>query len=316
MTHVLLRSISSFHVAGRTHSVAGLPAQQRQTVAGGAARLADPNGDYVVGQLYAQEYRLAAPRHALPILLWHGGGMTGSHWESTPDGRTGWLWRLLENGFDVFVSDAPERGRASWAPWPHLYKQAPLFRTKQEAWRMFRMGADAGYHSDARLRTPFDGQQFPLEAFDDFAQQWVPRWTGHDDMAAAAYDALIQRVGPCILVAHSQGGGYAVAAAQRHSQVRGVVAIEPAGVCSSTPAAAQPHLAVWGDHLDERHPIWTGYRNSADRYWQEGRTAGLSYASLDLPRRGIRGNSHFPMLDRNSDQVLAEVLQWLDTQSL
>lgn len=181
---------------------------------------------------------------------------------------------------------------------------------------MFRIGPEAGYDSDARRRRPFAGQQFPVEAFDIFAQQWVPRWTGHDAMAAAAYDALIQRVGPCIVVAHSQGGGYATAAARRHPLVRAVVAIEPAGVCADERPAPQPHLIVWGDHLQDSPEVWWSYRSSANGYWQDASAAGLPYASLDLPRRAIRGNSHFPMLDRNSDQVFAEVLHWLETLAL
>lgn len=318
MPSITLRSIGSFHVGGETRQLSGLPTQQRRTVVGGAPRAVDPNGDYVVGQMYAQEYRLASPRHALPVLLWHGGGMTGSHWESTPDGRTGWLWRFLEAGFDVFVSDAVERGRSSWASWPQIYKDAPLFRTKQEAWHMFRIGPQNGYSSEAVDRRPFSGQQFPVQAFDDFAKQWVPRWVDHDAMALAAYDALIERVGPCIIVAHSQGGGYAIAAAQRHPDlVRAVVAIEPAGLNANSAEHPQPHLVVWGDHLRQSgHSVWTGYRAAADGYWRDATLAGLPFDTLDLPTCGIHGNSHFPMLDQNSDQVFSEILTWLNSRHL
>ena len=53
-------------------------------------------------------------------------------------------------------------------------------------------------------------------------------------MTAPFLDALIQRVGPCIVVAHSQGGGYATAAA-RH--IAAQVGIPPEHVlinCSHT----------------------------------------------------------------------------------
>ncbi|WP_447917977.1 esterase [Achromobacter aegrifaciens] len=311
MSFVTLKSISSFHVGGKPLALTGLPVEQRRTVLEGAARTIDPNGDYVVGQMYAQEYRLAAPGHAVPVLLWHGGGMTGSHWESTPDGRAGWLWLFLQAGFDVFVTDAAERGRASWAPWPHIYAEAPLCRTKQEAWHMFRLGAADGYASDAAFRKPYAGQQFPIPAFDDFAQQWVPRWTDHEEMALAAYDAMIERVGPCMIVAHSQGGGYAVEAARRHpGLVRAVVAIEPAGIRNGA-AAAQPHLLVWGDHFVPSHEVWSRYRFAAEHHWRQARADGKPFDTLDLPVRGIHGNSHFPMLDQNSGQVFKEILHWL-----
>jgi hypothetical protein len=37
---------------------------------------------------------------------------------------------------------------------------------------------------------------------------------------------------------------------------------------------------------------------------------------MDLPARGISGNSHFPMMDRNSDQVAEMVQAWMERQSL
>jgi hypothetical protein len=40
--------------------------------------------------------------------------MTGANWETMPAGRPGWQMFFLHAGFDVFVSDAVERGRALW----------------------------------------------------------------------------------------------------------------------------------------------------------------------------------------------------------
>jgi len=48
------------------------------------------DGAHMVGQMYAQHFRLAQPRYPIPIALWHGGGLTGASWETTPDGRAGW----------------------------------------------------------------------------------------------------------------------------------------------------------------------------------------------------------------------------------
>jgi hypothetical protein len=60
--------------------------------------------------------------------------MTGVNWETTPDGRPGWQMYFLRAGFDTYVSDAVERGRASWAPFPQVYPDPPFFRTAKEAW--------------------------------------------------------------------------------------------------------------------------------------------------------------------------------------
>src|SRR5690606_30618681 len=111
---VALRSIKSYYVGGTEITLSGLPVLNRQIVPTSTKRPVDMNGSYAVGQLSVQEYRLAQPRFPFPVLLWHGGGMCGSQWESTPDERAGWLWNFLSMGFDVLVSDGPERGRSPW----------------------------------------------------------------------------------------------------------------------------------------------------------------------------------------------------------
>ncbi len=313
---VQLRMIRSFSAGGTTHTLSDLPIQDRQIAMGAATRRVDPNGDHMAGQMYVQHFALSQPRSPLPVLLWHGGGMTGSHWESTPDGRPGWLWRFLQQGYDVYVSDAVERGRSSWAMFPEIYSAPPLFRSKNEGWHMFRLGPVGGYATEAGQRVAFPDSQFPLAAFDAFAKQWVPRWTGHEALTLAAYSELIERVGPCIVVAHSQGGGFAVAAAQKHPDlVKAVVAIEPAGMPVFNGHAACPHLALWGDHI-EGHPVWPGYRALADRHWDAARRQGHAFDGMDLPDMGIPGNSHFPMSDRNSDQIAELVFRWLEAQQL
>ena len=41
-----------------------------------AARV-DPNGTYQTGQMYVQYFLPQNERGSVPLLLWHGGGMTG-----------------------------------------------------------------------------------------------------------------------------------------------------------------------------------------------------------------------------------------------
>ena len=86
---VLLKSLRSHFLGGEEVAVHGLPVQRKKVVGNASPRPIDMNGSYCAGQLYAQEYRLARPRSPYPVLLWHGGGMTGAQWESTPDGRQG-----------------------------------------------------------------------------------------------------------------------------------------------------------------------------------------------------------------------------------
>lgn len=309
---VLLKSLRSHFLGGREVAARGLPVLRKQVVGNGAARAIDMNGSYCAGQLYVQEYRLAEPRHPHPVLLWHGGGMTGAQWESTPDGRQGWLWRLLQSGYDVFVADAPERGRASWAMYPQVYDAAPIFRSKEEAWHLFRIGPAEGYAPAGRPRRAYPAQQFPEDAFDTFAKQFVPRWLAHDAMALDAYRQLLDLAGPCIVIGHSQGGGYATQLAREcPGPIRAVVALEPTGTPERVDGPLPPHLLVWGDHFDHSD-TWQRYRAQTDAYWDALRRAGKRADVLDLPAAGIAGNSHFCMLDRNSDRIAEFVVDWLN----
>jgi pimeloyl-ACP methyl ester carboxylesterase len=311
-----LREIRSFYVGGAVRTLQGLPLEQHRFAQNGPVRRVDPNGDTVSGQMYVQAYLQAYPIRRLPLLLWHGGGMTGANWETTPDGRPGWLMFFLHAGFDVYVCDAVERGRSSWSRWPEIYSSAPLHRTLDEGWEMFRIGPEQGYATRAQDRRAYVGQQFPVDAFDAFAAQWVPRWAGHEALTLAAYEALLLQVGPCIVLGHSQGGGFALEAARRQpASVAAVVVIEPSGAPQSelgdNLARLAPHLCVWGDHFEDS-AIWQRYRSNVNAYAQMLQSSGVKVEMCDLPSEAVHGNSHFPMMDMNSDVVAARVLRWLD----
>ena len=306
-----LRAVGSFHVGGRAHVLQGLPVEQVRLAVGGPARPVDPNGTHISGQMYVQYFLQQRPCSPWPIVLWHGGGMTGANWESTPDGRSGWLQRLLALRHDVYVCDAVERGRAGWSRWPEIYAQPPLFRSLEEGWDMFRIGPPMARFAPGGPVHP--GQQFPAEAFEAFAAQWVPRWAGHEDLTLDAYTQLLARIGPCVVVAHSQGGGMALSMALRQPQaLRAVVALEPSGAPVQPQAGpgAPPRLVVWGDRV-QAHPVWRAYRERVQAHVQDLQAQGVQADTLDLPAQGVHGNSHFVMLDRNSDLVLDHVLQWL-----
>ncbi len=160
--------------------------------------------------------------------------------QTKPDGAPGWQSFFLKAGHNVYVSDAVERGRASWARYPEIYKSEPMFRSKRETWELFRIGATGSYHRDPAKRVANPGQQFPATAFDQFTMQCVSRWLDNDVATEVAYDALIAKVGPCVILCHSQCGNFGLRSALRNSHlVRAVVAVEPSGA----PATGDPGLA-------------------------------------------------------------------------
>src|SRR5438046_10543318 len=73
--------------------------------------------------------------------------------------------------------------------------------------------------------------QFPVEAYDNFVKQSVPRWTTTDEAIIRAYTALVDKVCPCVILFHSQAGQFGFKVAQaRPDKVKALIAVEPAGI--------------------------------------------------------------------------------------
>ncbi len=314
-TGIQLQEMGSFHVGGREVTLSGKPVKEVLLSQGGVPARLDPNGVYQVEQMYVQYFVPAQVKGKLPLLLWHGGGLSGVTYETTPDGREGWLNYFLKQGWTVYNSDAMERGRSGWAMYPDIFKTDPVFLTKEGPFERFRIGAGPGsYDKDVARMKPLPGNQFPLEGYDNFTKQGVPRWTSTDAPTIAAYTALVDKVCPCIVLAHSQGGPFAYRVAQaRPDKVKALVLVEPAGIGDPQQAAALkdiPNVSLYGDFI-EQDSRWPGIRASNLKFHEALRAAGGRPEVIDLPAVGIQGNSHMVMMDRNNAQVAALIQQWL-----
>lgn len=290
--------IGSFHVGGEMVRLEGLPARGRVSASGGPVHTVDPNGEIMVGQMYVQYVRLSEPAVTAPLLMWHGGGMTGANWETTPDGRPGRQMFFLRAGFDTYVSDAVERGRASWAPYPQVYPEPPYFRTAKEAWEeTFRFGPSGSWNVDPAKRRTHPGQRFPTAHFENFLCQTVPRWGCNDVATQRGYDTLLLRFpGDVILLTHSQAGNFGLTAALRApGLVRGVISLEPSAAPNPTeqdpsPLKGVPHLFLWGDYLDQ-HTFWANSRPASERWRDALRQIGCDVTWIELPALGVAGNT-------------------------
>ena len=318
---IALKSVRGYHVGGERKTLSGLPVKEVRTNPQAPVRKSDPNGDYQFGQLYVQHFALVSPKAKVPVLLWHGGGLSGVTWETTPDGRAGWHEYFMRAGYDTFVSDAVERGRATWARYPEINPGEPEHRTIDQAWDIFRFGPAGGYSADVAKQNAYPGMQFPVAAIDQFTKQFVARWTTSDAWTQSSYDALVQRVCPCVIVGHSQAGQFVYTAAQRApDKVKAVVLVEPVSALDPAkvdPARVKhiPHLTVWGDYLNDS-ALWRRYRNIVETYTNAIKSAGGTADTIDLPAMGVRGNSHMVMMDRNSDEVALLVRNWLIKRGL
>jgi pimeloyl-ACP methyl ester carboxylesterase len=315
-----LRDMGSFHVGGRDVEITGKPVKEVVFTPGGVPAKVDLNGTYAVESMYVQYFLPENRRGSVPLLMWHGGGLTGVSYESTPDGREGWLNFFIKQGWDVYNSDAVERGRAGWAMSPDIFKGEPVFLAKANPWERFRIGQSVGsWSTDPAQRKLMPNSQFPVEAYDNFVKQAVPRWLTTDDAIIRAYIALVDKVCPCVILFHSQAGQFGFKVAQaRPDKVKALIAVEPAGIGDPKQAAALkgiPTLAVFGDNiaLDSR---WPQMRKNDDGFFDEITKAGGKIDVLDLPKAGMRGNSHMLMMDKNNLQVAALIQEWLAKQGL
>lgn len=309
------------HIGGREAVLDGLAEREVLYSPGNATVIVDPNGAFEVEQMYVQYVRLAAPKARHPLLLMHGGGLCGVTYETKPDRQPGWQSWFLHAGHDVYVADSVERGRASWARFPEIFQGEPHFRTKAEAWELFRIGADGSWRGSASSSVVNAGTLFPTTAFDQFMKQATPRWTTTDAVTQAAYNTLVDEYGPFVIITHSQGANFAFRMAAAHpDKVAAIVAVEPSGFPSVSQESLSavrhiPHLFVWGDHMDSS-AIWSRIRQGLYRYGNTLRSEGVAVDELDLPAIGVRGNSHMLMMDTNSNLVASLIQKWLTSNGL
>ncbi len=314
-----VEKIGSLFVGGQVATVSGQPTTQARFTASGPLMTMDPNGEFITGQMYAHYVKLAKPRARYPLMLWHGGGLSGSVYEDKPNGAPGWADYFLRAGHSVYVSDAFERGRSGF-PRADMAEGTPIFRPMQQAWELFRMGPPGSWNIDPAKRARYADSRFPMDGAEGMARMAVPRWTTSDKPTQAAYDAYLQAVGPSVILVHSQGAAFAQqAAVTAPDRIKAVVVVEGSGAPDPAKADASkvksiPHLYVWGDHMDVAP--WPTFRAAVDKWAQAIRDAGGTADVLELPKRGIAGNSHMMMLDDNSDEVAALIQAWMEGKGL
>lgn len=264
----------------------------------------DPRGTRAIEHAYVQFYVPEQRRDAPPIVLLHGGGMSGSCWETTPDGRPGWLHLLLERGFEVHVMDNVERGRAGFAP--GVWTGDPILRTIEEAWSLFRFGDPR----DFEARKPFQGQKFPTSALQQFASGFVPRWFSTTEQQALCLLALLKHLGSSIVVCHSQGAQVAFDVLGTNPDLfDAIVALEPSGDLTEDLAGTlPPTVLVAGGFLDS-----TDFWQARLRTWRDLANGPLGHRLklLETDTAIEPGHSHMLMMDRGNDLVLDAALREL-----
>jgi len=68
------------------------------------------------GQMYVEVWEPREVTQPYPLVIFHGNGQTGVDWLQTPDGRAGWAYYLIEQGYVLYMVDYPARGRSTYIP--------------------------------------------------------------------------------------------------------------------------------------------------------------------------------------------------------
>ena len=161
--------------------------------------------------------------------------------------------------------------------------------------------------------------QFPLDAYEQFMKQGVPRWVTTDEPIIAAYIELVDKVCPCVVLVHSQAGSFGFKVAEaRPDKVKALIAVEPSAPGNKDKVAVLkgiPMAVIYGDNAKE-HPRWGQIRRNVVGYADAIKGAGGSVDLIDLPDIGIKGNTHMVMMDRNSDEVADVIQKWLVSRNL
>jgi len=161
----------------------------------------------------------------------HGGNQTGTNFTGTPDGREGWAQFFLREGYAVYVVDQPGRGRAAY----QAERYGPLGALSlQGALQRFVAPERYNLWPQARLHTQWPGEGKPGDpVFDQFYASQVPSLddvTLQQILNRDAILALLAKIGPSILLTHSQSGAFAWPVADaRPDLVKAIVAVEPNG---------------------------------------------------------------------------------------
>jgi pimeloyl-ACP methyl ester carboxylesterase len=318
---LVLKSQGSFFVGGQNVFSDGLVGQQIPGFTIPAS------GHVTYNQMYVRYMIPQGGDHNVPVVMIHGGTLSGKSWETTPDGRMGWDEYFVRQGHAVYVPDQVSRARSGFnqaAINNVLAGNAPpstlpnILRLSDEiAWTIFRFGPTFG--------TPYADEQFPVQAADKFSKQGIPDLNfslPDPNITAEALAALAIQLNGAVIMGHSESGLYPLQAALTNATgTKGLIDIEPGG-CNATvftnqqiaTLATVPILVVFGDHLDTPNSVvnWPAAFSDCQAFIARVNAANGNAQMLHPADLGIHGNSHMIMLDKNNLQIADLILKWID----
>ncbi len=281
-------------------------------------------------------YQIPVNSKKHPLIFLHGAGQSMRTWQTTPDGRDGFQNIFLRAGYPIYLIDQPRRGDAGRATVPGKIEAKP---DEQFWFGQFRLGIWPDFYK---------GSQFPQnrESLNQFFRQMTPNTAPFDSrLVADSLAALSKKIGPSVLVTHSQGGGPGWLTGIQSPNIKAIVSYEPgsgfvfpegevpapiANASAMSPLTANavplkqfkvltniPIVIYYGDNIPT-HPVnephkdyWRAARQMAQHFADAVNRHGGDATVVDLPSLGLKGNTHFPFSDKNNYTVADIMQQWL-----
>jgi pimeloyl-ACP methyl ester carboxylesterase len=322
---------------------------------------------YMQGSMYVEVWEPRRIRHPYPLVFMHGAGQTGMYWQQTPDGRPGWAYYLMEQGYVVYMVDFPARGRSIHVPGIDgelTIRSAERICCDEVA--AYTNGKEYGKWPRADRVSQWPGSGVIGDpVFDAFYKTQVEFVGGASEVIRDAMIALLDRIGsPVVLIAHSQGGGIVWPVADARPQlVKGIIGLEPDGppmqnvnritatgrerrnwgpsslpLTYDPPVASPDEFQLVQEAMPDEPDVVTCYLqqdpprqlvrlrdipslitvgDASYHYiydhctakWLE--QAGVDTDYIPLGEAGMLGNAHEMMIERNSDEVIAFIDEWI-----
>lgn len=341
-----------------------LSAPQRSFFYVGGTYTNAPGKEIMQGQMYVEKLLPREVRQPYPLVLIHGAAQTATNWMMTPDGRMGWADYFLNQGYVVYMVDQPARGRSAWHP--DVNGKLRMY-TAPQLETLFTAAAQLGKWPQAKLHTQWPGTGRRGDpVFDAFYATQVESLASDvetQELTQKAGAALLDKIGPAVLLTHSQSGllGWVIAESRPHL-VKGVVAVEPSGPPFHNSAPNNPKARAWGltdipvtyqpsvtspDQIQtavqaapdgegliactlqaeparklvnfQKIPVLVTVSESSYHAPYDHctaaylRQAGVPVDFIRMQERGLRGNGHMSMLEKNNLQVAEFLHDWVRT---
>lgn len=297
------------------------------------------------------EWQIPPDARRTPLVMVHASST--KTWDTTFDGREGFRTIFLRRGFAVYMTDLPRTGRAGQGCGPTSY--VPRLDNDQASFTTWRLGLWMPGEAKPTLYPGVQFSPEP-EALDEFLRIQYPEFNApeNEQVETDALAVLLDEIGPSVLLTHSSTGIRGWITGTKTSNVAGIVSYEPGNVVfpegelpppiaridgMKIPAGAVvsrddflkltrvPIQILWGDYIPSApDPANIGPRLTLDNRRVNVERAKLFVAAINrhggravnimLPEMGVRGNTHFPMMDLNNAAIADMLSAFLQEHGL